>query len=149
MTDEETQTVDILNDLYAAERRSLLPRLTEMNNFLSWVSAADLEVIKGMIAEELEHEAWLIEIIEACGGSVYPVSADLATANLHFLELHTLLPQILDSVRFLADLYDRASATQPSMNAEGTRVVSTISRRHHHHLQELQQLHHRFTGQPA
>jgi hypothetical protein len=145
MTEQEAASVEILNTLFAAERRSLVPRLAEMSNFVSWASADDLGVVKRMIAEESEQQQWLVEQIARCGGGVYPTAADVTTANLHYLDLQTVMPRVIASTESLVGLYDnpsqRASRRSDALTPEAAALIGRIAQRHQAHLQQLRTLH--------
>src|SRR5690606_39242924 len=57
MNEQPSQTIHVLNQLYAAECRSLLPWLARAGAFVSWASAADVAVLRQMVEEEREHLA--------------------------------------------------------------------------------------------
>ncbi len=140
MTDAERRSIEVLNTLYAAEKRSLLPRLPELFNFVTWVSADQFELIKRIVADQREHEAWLFDAIERCDGAVYPTGADLTTANLHYLDLSAVMPRVVASVESLARLYKDAEAVAAQLTPLAAETLRRIARRHERHLEQLHRL---------
>jgi len=149
MTEDEQRTAELLNELYAAQSRSLLPRLAEAHVFVSGACAEDLEHVRRMIAEEGEHRAWLAEAIGQAAGSVYPVWADPATGHLHYLALPALLPRVLGNMEQLARLYSEAPARCQGLLPEAADLITRITRRHREHLEQLRQIQQRMSAQPA
>ena len=141
MNEQQSRTLEVLNQLYAAERRSLLPRLAETGAFVSWASAGDMALVRTMVAQEQEHFAWLNEAADRCGGSLYPASLDVHTGHLHYLDVPALLPLVVRSVEDLVRAYKKAGK-QP-LALEAADVLFRILARHTEHLEQLRQLHSR------
>ncbi|MBI4578204.1 MAG: hypothetical protein HY718_00785 [Planctomycetes bacterium] len=137
---QRDDTLDVLNKLYAAEKRSLLPRLAEMGVFAQWALAHEMEQVRRMAADQALHEAWLLEAAEACGGALRPACADVTTANLHYLDLQTLLPRVVAGVEHLVQLYDRTMREANSLLPEAAETVARIYNRHQAHIEQLRGL---------
>ncbi|GMV97564.1 MAG: hypothetical protein AMXMBFR83_19220 [Phycisphaerae bacterium] len=135
---QRLQTIEVLNRLHAAERRSLLPRLPETAAFVSWSSAAELEMVEKMVAEEGEHLAWLSEALDEAGGALYPAGPDIHTGHLHYLDLRVIMPEVIRSLEGLVRAYQ--DAAKVPMTPRAAEVVNRILRRHQAHLERLRAL---------
>ena len=131
--------IEILNELLERESRSILPRLGDNGVFVSWASAEERQIVAGMIAEQQEHRAWLVEAIHDLGGAPQPVSGDIHAAGLHYLDLSYILPTVLDDARSALSLYE-AAATRIGDNALAAEVVGRIIARHRRHVETLDKL---------
>jgi len=129
--------IRVLNRLLLAEYASLIPRLGEATYFVSWASADEAQLLSQMVAEECEHVAWLTEAILDLRGAPAPRRFDTATANIHYCELHSLIPRILADRQRLIDVYQSAI---PALGGLGkaTQVAGRILARHREHLNKLQ-----------
>ncbi len=132
-------SVVVLNELLAYESRSLLPRLRESALFVSWAGADEQRIVTRIIDEGLEHQAWLVDAIEDLGGGLLPVTADIRSCNLHFLEFNYLLPNILKDVEARLAAYESASS-QLAGNARAAELVSRITERVRDHALRLRKL---------
>lgn len=140
VTQPDQHAVELLNELFALEQRSLVARLPELHNFVSWLSADQLELVRSMTAEEHEHHSWLLDAIEMCGGGgPQPVSPDASLTSLHYVELHAVMPRVRQNVEQLVQAYERA-ASDPSLPPEIVPVINRIRQRHEQHLQQLRNL---------
>lgn len=149
MPDNQTHSVEILNELYAAEKRSLLPRLAECGMFVSKASARELELVRQMLTEEREHLHWLVDTIEKCRGSVRPAGADINTANLHYLDLHAVMPQVLAGEESLSRACAQALANGQMLCPEAATTINRIAGRHQTHLRQLRQVAEHFAAANA
>lgn len=138
--DPRQYTMDVLNKLYTAERRSLLPRLAELDAFVEWACAPEMEQVRRMIAEEAGHIAWLAEAADCCDAVLYPASPDASTASLHYADLRCLLPRIIDSVEHLAQLYGRTVQESATLLPAVAETVARIHQRHQTHLGQLRKI---------
>jgi len=132
---DNARIVKLLNDLLAAEQRSVLPRVVEAAPFVKSDASAIAESIGRMVREESEHAEWLIESILAHGGSPAPTVADLTTCNFHYLELQYLLPRAVQSKEATLDAYE--AAFMQIAEGEVRSLLARIIDRHHGHLKEL------------
>jgi hypothetical protein len=140
MMDIQEATIETLNQLYAAEQRSLLPRLAEMGVFVEWADARQMEAVRRMINDGMRHQLWLTEAIDAAGGAVYPSSADPASAGLHYTDLRVLLPKVVENVRGLIDVYELALQSDRPLTSEAATAVTRILNSHRAHLAELEKI---------
>jgi hypothetical protein len=111
MTEQELNTVDVLNDLYAAETGSILPRLPELSLHASSGVAHQVELVRQIGEQSLEHRRRLIREIESTGGSVRPASGSIDAASLHYVAFEAVLPRIIRAVEHLKQTYTAAART--------------------------------------
>ncbi|MCH8912180.1 MAG: hypothetical protein IIA33_01300 [Planctomycetes bacterium] len=128
-----------LDRLSHAEQRSMLPRLRESVLFVSRASAGDADAVAGMIEQEREHVAWLVEMILDLGESPTPCTADVHTTSMHYVELNYMMPRVVQSKRKLITFYDQNSAAV-STSAEASALVARITERHKSHLAQLNEM---------
>lgn len=131
--------IEVLNELLAAESASLLPRLGQSEIFVSWATADDLDDVQRILAEDQEHQSWLVEAINNAGGDPLPVLADINTTNLHFLELGFVLPKALEDRRRLLRFYESA-ASQVASNPAASETVGKIADRVRKQVEKLEKL---------
>ncbi|MDO8629360.1 MAG: hypothetical protein Q7R41_02605, partial [Phycisphaerales bacterium] len=93
--------IAVLNELLAAEQQNLAPRLFESTLFVSRLDVEAYDVVRAMAQACREHCAALTELILEFGGQPAPRTGDVTTADLHFLELHYVLPRLIADQRFL------------------------------------------------
>ena len=136
---ETRVVVSILNQLLAAEARTLVPRLAEAGPFVSWASADEQALVRRLVADEREHQAALVDCILSADGVPAPVTANPDTARLHFLDLHALLPRILADKQRLVGLY-RAAEAQLDPGSDAHRLAQQLAAAQRDHLARLQQL---------
>ncbi len=135
----ERKTIDIVQELLAAEQASIALRLAESTVFVSPVSAPDSAAL-GRIADEInEHSAWLADLLTRAGRSPGPRFSDLSTADLHFQEISFALPRLIADLTRLAQLCERA-ATGVATDQTVAPVVARMTQRHRKHLETLEAL---------
>ncbi len=117
----------------------MLPRLRESVVFVSWASADDADAVAGMIEQEQEHVAWLVEMISGFGESPTPCTADVHTTSIHYVELNYLMPRVIQSKRNSIAFYEQ-NAAAVSTNAEASTLVARITERHKSHLAQLNEM---------
>lgn len=139
MTDFRESSIDLLNQLLAAETGGLLARLPELWPSLTGTRSSAARVVQRAAEESREHRAWLAEGICALGGAVWPVTMDPATAALHYCSLASLLPRIQQSLEALVHAYSEASAVR-SLLPEAAELIARITRRHEANLQALREV---------
>jgi hypothetical protein len=113
MTEQELNTVDVLNDLYAAETGSILPRLPELSLHASWGMAEEAELVRRLGEQSQEHRRRLIREIEAAGGSVRPASGSIEAASLHYVSFEAVRPRVIRALEQLRQVYAHAAARTP------------------------------------
>lgn len=102
--------VDVLDELLAAESRSLIRHLDSSTVFVSWASADDAAAVQAMVVEDRQHADLLTRTIQELNGDPSPLGYDAAAAGVHYLELHTLLPQVVAGEEALAARFEDAVA---------------------------------------
>jgi hypothetical protein len=107
-----------------------------MHNFVSRASAGDVYRFARISSDFAEHERWLADAIIRAGGGVYPSSADIHTGNLHYLELHALMPLVERNLQSLLAESELAQA-DPQLTHDAREVVTRITARLRHHLDEF------------
>ncbi len=138
MTDPEQQ-VDLLNALLDAETRSLLARLGEAAPFVSWAAADGQALIEDLVEEQRQLEAALAECILGLGGSPTAGGADLTTADLHFVELHHLMPRLVADQDRLVRACEVA-AERVDADCDAGRLIRRTRQTHEHQLARLREL---------
>ena len=128
-----------LDRLSHAEQRSMLPRLRESVVFVSWASADDADAVAGMIEQEQEHVAWLVEMMSGLGESPTPCTADVHTTSIHYVGLNYLMPRVVQSKRNSIAFYEQ-NAAAVSRNAEASALLARITERHKSHLDQLNEM---------
>lgn len=141
------RAIRILNALLERESRSVLPRIREANPFVTWASAAERRMIDDMIREETEHRAWLVDAIRDLGGEPLPVSADIASTNIHFLDLSYVLPTVLEDRTRVLTAYETA-ASQAGTSPLAADVIARITDRHRRQIDRLNSAVARFQTAP-
>lgn len=136
MTDP--QVIDVLNELLAREQRSWPARLFESTVFVSQLSVQDLRLVESMNRMATEHARWLAELILALGGTPGPRIDDVTTADLHFQELHHLLPRLVHEHELLVRRYTVA-AERVTSEPQAAQLVTRILERHQQSLEQLQE----------
>jgi hypothetical protein len=140
MTEQESHTIRVLNDLHARHRRSLLPRLAEMQNDTTGVRPADLATLQRIFAEQDEVLSCLAEEIERTGGVVEPVSPDTLTSSLHFVSLGSVLPRAMEGLRDLVEAYRRAAKDAAAVTPEAADLLRRATARLEAHLEQLEEI---------
>ena len=138
--ERQSFTLDVLNQLRSAERKSLLPRLPELDSFIQGTLAHELEQIRRMIAEQAKHDAWLQEAADRCDVSLSPACADVHTANLHYLDLVSLLPRVIACTDVLVQIYGQAQAAAADLLPPAAEAIARINNRHQVHLEQLREI---------
>ena len=138
--------VDILDELLAAESRSLIRHLGSLNVFISWASADDAEAVQAMVVEDAQHADLLTKTILELNGNPSPLGYDPAAAGMHYLELHTLLPQVVAGEELLVARYEDSVGTVADEPA-AAEVVARLLARHRSRADRLRTL--AITRQPS
>ncbi len=133
MTDNR-QTIAGLNDLLALEHASHLSRLREAETYVSWPVAGLVDELRRIVAEDADHERWLVEEIYRLGGAPRPRRLDIRTAGDHYVDVNYLMPKIIDEERRLARAYAQGGGAAAGQTA---RLLAAIQSRHERHAEEL------------
>jgi|GEM_PF-1470291 len=125
--------IHILNELLAAERSSAAHRLIESTVFVTQVGSDEYLTVQRLAEEQTEHAAWLTSMIIDLGGSPGMRLDDLATANLHYQELHTALPNLVSHLERIIHKYQMAVpklATEPAAAEIAGRILARHQENH-------------------
>jgi hypothetical protein len=133
----EQAIVDILNEVLALEQCSLATRLMESTVFVSRPSVDDWNTVRRMARASEEHGAWLADAILQLGGVPGPRVSDVTSADLHFQELHHVLPRLIADREALVHKLMLA-AQRVSAEPRAAEPVQRILRRHQEELASLQ-----------
>lgn len=134
---EKDRAVRSLNRLLSAEQESLIPHLSESFPFVSWAGADEALVLEDVVREQLEHIEWMIETILAAGGAPAPRRPAMALASVHYCDVESLVPRIVEDKRKLIGLYE---STIPQLAAvqDATAVAGRCLERHRKHLKAIE-----------
>ena len=121
--------VDVLDELLAAESRSLIRHLDSSTVFISWASADDAEAVRAMVVEDAQHAELLTRTILDLEGNPSPLGYDPIAAGMHYLELHTLLPQVVAGEESLVARYEDVIGSVADEPA-AAEVVARLLARH-------------------
>ncbi len=106
---QTSSIVAVLNELLALEQRNLAVRLMESGLFVSHLSVESLRAIQRMAKACGQHGSQLAAAIERLGGVLGPRTSDADSGDLHFQELHRLLPRLASDRESLVRKYSLAS----------------------------------------
>ena len=135
----DRKTIDIVQELLAAEQASIALRLAESTLFVAPPSAAEASALGRIAGEINEHSAWLVDVLARAGRSPGPRIRNLSTADLHFQEISFALPRLTADLTRLAHLCERA-ATEVASDQAVTAVVARMTERHRKHVETLEAL---------
>lgn len=131
--------VDGLNVLLELEMRGLPWRLSECQSYVDWREARVAATFQRIVSDGRDHERWLTEEIVALDGMPRPISPDMRSAGLHYVEARYLLRLLIEEKHRLVDAYQQAAGQFPTTStAAGT--VARILARHQVHLEGLEAL---------
>lgn len=136
---DKHQVVDILNELLAVEQHSFPLRLFESTMFVSRLAVEDLRAVENMAQSSRQHGAWLSTLILELEGVPGPRIADPASADLHFQELHHVLPRLVREQESLIQKYALAGE-RLGAEAKAPNCVERILVRHREALSVLHHL---------
>lgn len=133
---ESHSPVAILNELLAIEERGLPARVLESTVFVTQLSAGDSATVRGMANAQLENQASLCKAILDCGGGLGPHCADVNSGDMHFLDIHCLMPRLAADCETIITKYT-AAADRVSDFPEVGGLLSQIAARHREDLATL------------
>ncbi len=137
MTDD--RVVAVLGALLAAEQQSLAPRLFESTVFVSGASIAAVRVAERLVAQSRSNQSALAERILELGGEPGPRCGNTTSGDLHYLEVHSVLPRVIADRHQLLAKYRLANARVGDDSASAA-LVSRLTSVHEHELQSLTEL---------
>ncbi len=135
MTDD-APVITVLNELLAAEQQSLAFRLFESAMFLSRLDVEAYDVVRSMADAAQDHGEALTKLILELGGEPAPRTGDVTTADLHFLELHYVLPRLISEQQRI----QKACSVAASRLSTIPRCAAVIARVLDRHRQDLEKL---------
>jgi hypothetical protein len=136
--DELNRAIRSLNRLLAAEQESLIPHLGESYPFVSWASADEALVLEGAVREQLEHIEWMTEAILDARGAPAPRRPSMSLASVHYCDVQSLVPRILEDKRRIIRTYEAAAPAIVTLPAAAD-VARRCLERHRHHLAQLEE----------
>jgi len=134
---DDRRIAGLLEALYAAERGHLLLRVPEIAAYADRHEAVHLRTVRQMAREAREHLDWLAEAAEACGAGLPPAPAQAGSGHLHYLDLRTLLPRLIESTSRLLQRYRACADLTAGGDHRVDEVLTRIAGRHQVHLDTL------------
>ncbi|MFQ5462728.1 MAG: hypothetical protein ACE5E5_08890 [Phycisphaerae bacterium] len=126
----------LLDELLALEQRQLAVRLRESAVFVSRKSIDQQRVVQRLCEQADRNAELLVRTMTRLGGSPGPRVGDLATASLHFLELSSVRPALIDDLAALVKAY-RIAAERVAVDPRAADVVGRILQGHQTDLDAL------------
>jgi hypothetical protein len=126
----------VLNQLLDAEQQSFAIRIDESTPFISMSEVAAGNVLRGMAKTARLNREKLTEMILDCGGQPVPRRAELFTANLHYLDLFSVLPQLMQAQESVVALYKQLTPRLAS-DRKAAELAGKILTRHEDDLEKL------------
>lgn len=121
--------IAILNELLAAEQRSVALRFSESILFVSPLHARNDLLIQEIAKQNREHAGWLTETVLELGSAPGIPVGDINSGDLHFCDLRMVAERLVSDLRHLARLYEMA-AQHVSADPVAAEVVARILARH-------------------
>ena len=137
MTDEAV--VSVLNALLAAEQQAVGPRLFESTVFVSGASIGAVRVAERLVAQSRSNQSALAGRILELGGEPAPRRGNTTSGDLHYLEVHSVLPRVIADHHGLLAKYRLANARVGGDSASAA-LVLRLTTVHEHELQSLTDL---------
>jgi hypothetical protein len=126
-----------LRRLVAVEQGSIIPHLVESAPFVSWAGADEALVTQDVVREQLEHVEWLTDVLLDAGGVPPPRKPAMSLASIHYVDVESLIPRILDEKRRIITTYE-ANVPSLSVSPEATAVAARCLERHRRHLERIE-----------
>ncbi len=131
--------LSVLNELLTRESQSLAPRLFESTVFVSRLSVAGHMAAQRIAEANARHGSALAALIAELGGVPEPRMGNVLTADLHFQEMHYVLPRLIANHEALIASY-RLAAQRVTSEPAAVKLVSEILSTHERELSELHAL---------
>lgn len=135
---DDRRTIEILNDLLAAEYSTLGQHLGECSPFVSMQTAEDQALLQRISAAARAHEQAMAELIFKLRGAPRPPRLPTELGGVHYLTLDYLMPQIIAGLKGLVRKYESASGTG---HAEADALIARIAAQYRKHVKELEVRH--------
>ncbi len=126
----------VLNELLAAEQRAIAPRLFESIVYVSSPSVVMAQLADQMLAQSTTCQRALAGRVSRLGGEPRLRCGSLESADLHFQELHRVLPRLMADHERLVAKY-RAAGERVSDDTETAEMVSRFLLAHERELDAL------------
>lgn len=131
--------IEVLCELHTLQGRCLASRLVESTAFVSGSAVEEMILVRRLADDGRKHAAELASrIIEFDGVPPLP-TGDVTSAELHFLDLRSVLPRLLADGEALAGAYAAAAqrlADEPEIAGMVTRMLG-VQREHVNALRAL------------
>jgi len=137
MTDEGV--VAVLNALLAAEQQAIAPRLLESTVFVSGAAVSEVRLAERLMAQSRSNQSALADRILELGGEPGPRRNNSASGDLHYLDVHAVLPRVIEDYRRLLGKY-RVAGKRLGDDVASTALVTRLTNVHEHELEMLTQL---------
>lgn len=135
----EQWIISVLNELLTLEQAAPAPRLFESTVFISQWSVEDWHIAKRIASASRQHCASLAELIQDLGGTPGLRAQNVMTADLHFQELRSAIPRLINEYESLISKY-KIAAQHVASHTAATSLVNQILQHHHQQFSELQSL---------
>ena len=132
----DAAVIAVLNELLAVEQQSLALRLFESTMFLSRLDVGAYDVVQSMADAARDHGGALTKLILELGGEPAPRAGDVTTADLHFLELHYVLPRLISEQQRI-ERFCSATASRVAAIPRCAALIARILDRHQRDLAKL------------
>lgn len=132
-------TIDILSELLSLEERSLCRRLMESTMFVSRLAVKELSAVRNMVRASEQHAGRLAAAILDGGGTPAPRIGDVDSGDLHFQDIRSLLPRLVQAREALVRKYTLA-AERVGDDADLQALLSNIAEQHREEVSTLEQL---------
>lgn len=128
--------IAVLNELLAAEQQAIAPRLFESTLFVSSASVTLAQLADRMRGQSVECQRALADCVSRLGGEPGLRCGSLESADLHFQELHRVLPRLMaDHERLIAKY--RSAIGRVADDEPSAAVVSRFLSAHEQELRSL------------
>lgn len=108
MTQTQSEIVQVLSGLLAAEQRGILHHLGELGAFVGAKLAGLSRPLAVMAGQQQRNETELGEMIESLGGLTPPLVVNMEMQTLAFLSVDYLLPKLIEEMKQTIGRYERA-----------------------------------------
>lgn len=126
----------VLNELLASEQRAIAPRLFESTVFVSSSSVAVAELADQMKQQSERCQLVLAGRIRSLDGEPRLRCGNVTSADLHFQDLHCVLPRLITDQQRLVAKY-RSAGERLGGDAETAALVSRFLEAHERELEAL------------
>jgi hypothetical protein len=131
--------IDSVNRLYALESCSLMQRLAESQAYIPTGANAEAFDLQRMIDEETQHGASLVTLLDELNTTPGPRGVSIMSGNLHYNQLHVLLPRLIEDKHRLIGEY-QAALSIAEFEPRAADVLGRLLASHRRHLARLEEL---------